>query len=243
LFATNSSLAFQLFAFIAAAVARSEWNARSELARTNAELRATRELLAESSRLSEQSRISDELHDVIGHNLTALNIHLEVARHLTDGKALDHVLKSQSLAKILLKDVREVVSAANGDDQIDMRSAVETLIEGLPYPNIHLVVSGDLKVEDSVRAHTLLRCIQEIITNTLRHSGAQNLWLEVYQANGGVEVRAKDDGRGAESVQPGNGISGMRRRLERIGGSLRVESSLGDGFEVDARVPLTEALS
>jgi len=243
LFATNSSLAFQLFAFIAAVVARSEWNARSELARTNAELRATRELLAESSRLSERSRISDELHDVIGHNLTALNIHLEVARHLTDGRALDHVLKSQSLAKILLKDVRDVVSASNGDDQIDMRSAVETLIEGLPYPSIHLVVSGDLKVEDSVRAHTLLRCIQEIITNTLRHSGAQNLWLEVYQANGGVEVRAKDDGCGAEFLQPGNGISVMRRRLEKIGGSLRVESRLDDGFKVKARVPLTEALS
>jgi signal transduction histidine kinase len=243
LFATNSSLAFQLFAFIAAAVARSEWNARSELARTNAELRATREILAESSRLSERSRISDELHDVIGHNLTALNIHLEVARHLADGKALDHVLKSQSLAKILLKDVRDVVSASNGNDRIDMRSAVETLIEGLPYPSIHLAVSGDIKVENSVRAHTLLRCIQEIITNTLRHSGAQNLWLEVYQVNGGVEVRAKDDGCGVEFLQPGNGISGMRRRLEKIGGSLRVESRLGDGVKVNARVPLTEALS
>jgi signal transduction histidine kinase len=237
----NTSLAFQLFAFITASVAKSESNARSELARANAELKATRELLAESTRISERSRISGELHDVIGHNLTALNIHLEVARHLADGKALEHVLKSQSLAKLLLKDVREVVSAFSSDDRIDMRSAVEALVEGLPYPNVHLSLAGDLKVEDSNRAHTLLRCIQEIITNTLRHSGAQNLWLEVYQANGGVEIRAKDDGRGAESVQAGNGISGMRRRLEQIGGSLHIESRSGGGFEVDARVPLTEA--
>jgi signal transduction histidine kinase len=64
-FATNTSLAFQLFAFITAAVARSESNARNELAGINAELRATRELLAESSRIRERSRISDELHDVM----------------------------------------------------------------------------------------------------------------------------------------------------------------------------------
>ena len=242
LFAMNTSLAFQLFAFITASVAKSESNARSELARTNAELRATRELLAESSRLSERSRISDELHDVIGHNLTALNIHLEVARHLADGKALEHVQKSQALAKILLKDVRDVVSAA-GDDQIDVRRAVALLVEGLPYPTIHLSLTGDLRVEDSIRAHTLLRCIQEIVTNTLRHSSAQNLWLEIYQADGGVEVRAKDDSCGAESVEPGNGISAMRRRLEKIGGRLRIDSALGNGFEVNAWMPLSGATS
>jgi signal transduction histidine kinase len=242
LFATNTSLAFQLFAFITASVAKSESQARSALVRTNAELRATRELLAESSRISERSRISDELHDVIGHNLTALNIHLEVARHLADGKALDHVLKSQSLAKILLKDVREVVSAFSGNEKIDVTKAVEALVEGLPYPRIHLSLAGDLKLKDSVRAHTLLRCIQEIITNTLRHSGAQNLWLEVYEVDGGVEVRARDDGRGTKSVEPGQGISVMRRRFERIGGSLQVKSDLGEGFAVNAWMPLTGAL-
>ena len=243
LFATTSSLAFQLFAFVTAIVATSEASARSELSRANAELRATRELLAESSRISERARISDELHDVIGHNLTALNIHLEVAKHLAEGKALEHVEKSQSLAKLLLKDVREVVSASTGDNRIDIRCAVEALIEGLPYPNIHLSLAENLKVEDSIRAHTLVRCVREIVTNTMRHSDARNLWLEVYAVDGGVEVRARDDGRGAASIEGGNGIKGMRRRLERIGGRLRVESRVGDGFKIDAWVPLTEALS
>ena len=242
LFATDTSLAFQLFGFITAVVAKSESKVRSELARTNAELRATRELVAETTRISERSRMSDELHDVIGHNLTALNIHLEVAKHLATDKALEHVCKSQSLAKILLQDVRDVVSAT-GNNEIDMRRAVETLVEGLPYPKIHLSLAGDLKVEDSERAHTLLRCIQEIITNTLRHSGAQNLWLEVYQADDGVEVRAKDDGRGANSVEAGNGISTMRRRLERIGGRVRIECALGTGFEINAWMPLSGVVS
>jgi signal transduction histidine kinase len=238
LFATSTSLAFQLFGIITSSVAKSESRARRELALANVELRATRELLAESSRISERSRIAAELHDVLGHNLTALNIHLEVAKHVADGKALEHVLKSQSLAKILLKDVRAVVSAFSNESHVDLRGAVKILVEGLPYPKIHVSLPDDLKVEDALRAQTLLRCIQEIITNTLRHSGAENLWVDVYQANGGIKVRARDDGRGAESLRPGNGISAMRRRLERIGGHLRVDSRFEEGFELDAWMPL-----
>lgn len=243
LFATSISLAFQLFALITASVAKSESRARSDLSRANAELRATRELLAESSRIGERSRISGELHDVLGHNLTALNIHLEVAKHLAEGKVLEHVEKSQSLAKILLQDVRGVVSAFSNNNSLDLRGAVKTLVEGLPYPEVHLSLPANLKIEDAARAHALLRCIQEIVTNTLRHSGAENLWLDVYEVDGGVEVQARDDGRGAESVQPGNGMSGMRQRLEEVGGRLRIESNLERGFSVNAWLPSNGAVS
>lgn len=243
LFATNTSLGFQLFAFVTASIAKSEARGRDALARANAELRAAQELLEESCRLSERARISGELHDVLGHNLTALNIHLEVARHVAGGKALEHVQKSQVLAKVLLRDVREVVSAVRGNDQIDVRRAVEALVGGLPHPQIHLTLAGDLRVEDSASAHTLLRCIQEITTNTLRHSGAENLWIEVYQAEGGVEMRARDDGRGAKAVKAGSGLTGMRQRLEKMGGRLRVDTKPAEGFAVNAWLPLRKALS
>jgi signal transduction histidine kinase len=243
LFGGSISLAFQLFALITASVAKSESRARSELARANAELRATRELLAESSRIGERSRISGELHDVLGHNLTALNIHLEVAKRLAEGKALEHVEKSQSLAKVLLQDVRDVVSAFSSNNFLDLRGAVETLVEGLPDPKVHLSLPVNLKIKDATCAHALLRCIQEIVTNTLRHSGAENLWLEVYEVDSGIEVHARDDGRGAQSVQPGNGISGMRQRLEDVGGRLRIESVSERGFSVDAWLPSNGAVS
>src|SRR5215831_7588799 len=73
LFATNTSLGFQLFALLTAIVVKREARARDELAQANAELRAARELLAETSRLNERTRISGELHDVLGHSLTALS--------------------------------------------------------------------------------------------------------------------------------------------------------------------------
>ena len=243
LFATSTSLAFQLSALITASVARSESRARSQLARANAELRATHELLAESSRLGERARISGELHDVLGHNLTALNIHLEVAKHLTEGKALEHVGKSQALAKVLLQDVREVVDAVREDNDIDVRRAVEALVEGLPYPAIHLDIPDDLRIENSLHAHMLLRCIQEIVTNTLRHSGAKNLWFELIKTGDGIEVLANDDGKGTKTLQPGNGLTGMRQRLEQIGGRLRIASRPQKGFAVSAWVPSKGTIS
>jgi signal transduction histidine kinase len=243
LFATNTSLGFQLFGLLTALVAKSEARARAELSQANAELRATRELLAETSRISERARISDELHDVLGHNLAALSINLEVAKHLTVGKALEHVEKSQSLAKILLKDVRDVVSAYTGDNHIDVKRAVEALVDGLPCPRIHLTLPDDLKVEDSTRANTLLRCVQEVVTNTLKHSEARNLWLEIHKTDDGIEVRARDDGRGAQTVQVGRGLTGMRKRLEQIGGKLTIDSRPEEGFAVQARLPFGGAAS
>jgi len=243
LFATNTALGFQLFALLTALVVRREARARLELSRANAELRAARELLAESARINERARISGELHDVLGHNLTALSIHLEVAKHLAQGKALDCVQKSQSLAKGLLSDVRDVVSAESFNNGIDVRHAVEALVEGLPGPRIHLALEDDLRIEDSARAHALLRCVQEVVTNALKHSEAQNLWIEIYKADDGVEVRARDDGRGAESVKAGKGLSGMRKRLEQVGGRLDIESRPKDGFTIQARVPMSGAIS
>lgn len=237
LFAVTTLLGFQLFAYVTAAVAYSEARARNELARANAELRATRELLAESSRVTERARISGELHDVLGHSLTALNIHLEVARHVAEGRALEHVRKSQALAKSLLRDVREVVSAERADGEINVRRAVETLVEGLPYPRVHLRLAEDLAVADPASAHTLLRCVQEIVTNTLRHSGAQNLWIEISREEDGVAVEARDDGRGAEALRAGQGLTSMRRRLEEAGGRLRVDARPAGGFAVNLWLP------
>ena len=243
MFATNTSLGFQLFAFVTATIAKRESRARQELMRTNAELRATRELLEESSRVNERARMSGDLHDILGHNLTALNIHLEVAKHVCKGKALTHVEKSQALAKSILQDVRSVVSAVQGEAEIDMRGAIEELVAELPFPRIHLDVCAPLRVANPACAHTILRCVQEVITNTLRHSNAKNLWIRIEKTNSDIEVRVRDDGRGAKSIEMGNGLLGMRKRLEQIGGRIQFDSAHGQGFRVDAWVPITEAVS
>jgi signal transduction histidine kinase len=227
--------------FVAGLIARQQAEAREEQRRLNSELRATRALLAESSRLTERMRISRELHDLLGHHLTALSLNLEVATHLSDGRVQDHVRQAQSLAKLLLSDVREAVSQLRGDDAIDLSEALHTLVEGVPSLDIHLELPEQLGVADPARAQVLLRVAQEIITNTVRHAGARTLWLALSREHAGIAIRARDDGRGADQVTVGNGLRGMRERLAEFGGRLDIRSGSERGFAVDAWLPLENA--
>jgi signal transduction histidine kinase len=211
--------------------------ARNELAKLNTELRATQQLLVDSGQVAERMRIARELHDLVGHHLTGLSLNLEVASHLAQGKTQEHIQTAQSVTKLLLQDVREVVNSLRGDDSFDLGRAIRTLTKDIPKPRIHLDVPEDLGIYDPVRAETILRCVQEIITNAVRHSGAQNLWIELVKTADGVEVRARDDGRGVKQLKPGNGLTGMRERFEQVGGHLEVESAPSAGFCLRARIP------
>jgi len=73
----------------------------------------------------------------------------------------------------------------------------------------------------------------------VRHSGAQNLWIESVKTEEGVEVRARDDGRGVKQLRAGNGLTGMRERVEQVGGLLEIESIPGTGFRLKLRIPTT----
>jgi signal transduction histidine kinase len=232
---------YSSFTFITGLVAKQQAQAREEQRRLNAELRATRALLAESSRMSERLRISRELHDLLGHHLTALSLNLEVAGHLTEGKAQEHVRQSHTLAKLLLTDVREAVSEMREERGIDLTNAIRVLAEGVPALDVRLDLPETLQIEDPEAAQVLLRCAQEIITNTVRHAGATQLSLILSQGEGGLRLQAKDDGRGAEGATPGNGLRGMRERLSACGGRVDIITAPGQGFALDVRIPLEAA--
>lgn len=231
--------AYSLLAFVVSTVASQQADEREAQRRLNSELRATRALLAESTRIAERMRIARELHDLIGHHLTALSLNLEVASHLSNEAAAMHVRKAQSTARLLLADVREAVSELRQDDAIDLTQALQSLIDGVPSLHVHVAVPPRFSVEDPRRAQVLLRCVQEIITNTARHAGARNLWLTfAYEDETLLSLSARDDGRGTVAIMPGNGLSGMRERLAEFGGSVSMESGTGQGFALSIRLPL-----
>jgi len=231
-------LGISLFAFMSGLVALRQLTARDELRKVNSELRATQALLAENTRIAERVRIARELHDLVGHHLTALTLNLQVATHLVEGKALEHVQQAHSLAKLLLVDVREVVSEMRDDDKVELADALRTLVEGVPHPQIHLDLPTELSMTDPLHAQVMLRCAQEMITNSLRHARAKNLWISLVHDESGVAMIARDDGRGTDAVEVGNGLKGMAERLRQLGGELKIESSPGAGFSLHAWVPV-----
>jgi signal transduction histidine kinase len=242
---TFAYFGFQLFIMSSTYATLNEERAKQEvttvnarLHAVNAELRATQTLLAESSRTSERLRIARELHDVIGHHLTALSLNLEVASHSNEVKAKEQVERSKAIAKLLLSDVREVVSTLRENESLDMSKALYSLVEGIPRPQVHLTVPATLHLDDPSRAHVLVRCVQEIITNTVKHAQADNLWLSLEHTNKGISIHARDDGHGTKTVNAGNGLQGMRERLEGVGGNLNFSSSPGKGFELRAYLPV-----
>ncbi|HEX7770687.1 MAG TPA: ATP-binding protein, partial [Dokdonella sp.] len=147
--------------------------------------------------------------------------------------------QAQSVAKLLLGDVREVVSQLREGDSIDLTQALRNLTEGVPGLAIHLELPPRFSVDDPRRAQVLLRCAQEIITNTVRHAGARNLWLRFERnADRQMVIHAQDDGQGAPEFRQGNGLSGMRERLAQFGGRLDIVTGKGRGFALDALLPL-----
>jgi len=230
-------LGISLFAFMSSIVVLRQNAARDELRRVNSELRATQALLAENTRIAERVRIARELHDLVGHHLTALTLNLEVVTHLVDGKVLEHVQQAHSLARLLLADVREVVSDMRQDDMVNLAEALNTLIEGVPKPRIHLDLPAEAVMTEPQRAQVLLRCVQEMVTNSVRHAKARNLWIRLSIKAEGLAMSARDDGVGADKVAVGNGLLGMAERLRQLGGKLEIESEPGAGFALHAWVP------
>lgn len=222
---------FQAFGALVVQAARRETEARHELARAHAELRATVVLLEEATRSTERLRIARDLHDVLGHHLTALALELEVASHSAPGDV--HVERARSIAKGLLHDVRASVGQIR-EETGPLEASLRALADDVPGLTIRVRVDARVGPEQSA---VVLRCAQEAITNALRHADAHRLDLVVEPAADGIRFSAADDGRGVAAVVLGHGLTGMRERVESLGGELSVRSGPGAGFGVVATLP------
>lgn len=234
-FWTLGVLGFQLFASAIGFAARHEAEARQELARTHAELQAAQLMLAESARTAERLHIARELHDAVGHHLTALSIHLDVARRRSPED--ESLAQAHALSKSMLGEVRAVVRALREPRAIDLPAALSELARGVPQPRVHLAIDEGLRAPDEAVAHAVFRGAQEAITNSVRHAGAENLWITLSQHEEGLVLSARDDGRGAERIDEGSGLAGLRERLSALGGGVEIESAPGRGLTLRMTVP------
>jgi len=129
------------------------------------------------------------------------------------------------------------VSEMQRDDMVNLEDALYTLIEGVPKPKIHLELPNDEMIMQPELAQVLLRVVQELITNSVRHAKARNLWISLTTSQDGLSLTARDDGIGTDKIAIGNGLSGMSERLKQLGGDLEIESEAGAGFALRAWLP------
>lgn len=225
-------LMIQLATVFSTATLLREKRMRTELAQAHVELKAAGILLAESTRTAERLRISRELHDLIGHQLTVLTLNLEAARHLDSDAGRRHRERADEVARGLLRDVRATVGEMRARPT-DLRRTLEDMVEGIPGLTVDIAVDPDLDLGDEQQV-AFIRLAQEAVTNTIRHSEASRLQIDLSRDAGQVSLVARDDGIGARSPELGNGLRGLRERFESLGGELTVDGARG--FAVTGRI-------
>ncbi|MDC0672245.1 sensor histidine kinase [Nannocystis radixulma] len=236
----SSHVAWQVVAFGIGVLATLERDQRAEAERLNGELVATQSLLADSARLASRREVSRELHDTLGHHLTVLHLQLELALRLTDGHARATLEEARVLAKLLLADVREVAGELRSGGVIDLRAALVTLAAGVRGPRVEVRFDDGFEITDPERAHAVFRCAQEAITNAIRHAGAGHVWIDVGRESAGVVLSVRDDGRVRLPIRAGHGLSGMRERIEALGGRLELGRDVRGSLFLRACLPPAE---
>lgn len=226
-------LFIQVATILSTATLIREQRLRRELSQAHIDLRAASALLTESARAAERLRISRDLHDLIGHQLTVLTLELEAAKHREGEQAREHVDRANRVARELLTDVRQTVNALRTASS-DLAETLRQVVRDLPDLEVTVDVGADVEVDEE-QAAALVRAVQEIATNTLRHAGAHELWIEVAARPHGIVLTTVDDGRGYRELVPGNGLRGLTERFEALGGGVQFDGTAG--FRVTAQVP------
>jgi len=212
---------FEIFSIVMMMTQLKEQQAREREEAINRELRATQALLTEASKQSERTRIARNIHDLVGHHLTALTIQLQVAERKSEGEVKTLIERSQQVAKLLLADVREAVNDIRSTAAIDVKSALLALQLSSQDKQVVFNISDDLTVTDVATAETLLLIAKEAITNFFRHSNGNTLTIEL-SSNEDIEMRIADSGTIKQSLRPGNGLRGMVERVTELKGQLRI---------------------
>ncbi len=217
----------QIFGFSAIESKHRESKAKENLAEINQELLATRFMLKETSQRKERLRISRDLHDVIGHQLTALSLNLEVSRHKVPEEFKPMIRENLQQAKNLLSDVREVVKEMRNEEQFDLIATLNGLVEQLP--NCQLEVERAPSIKSLSLKQQLVFCLQEGISNALRHGKADKITLDFESVDDKLQVSLQDNGLGEADIVFGNGLTGMQERLTEFNGKVEFSSTNGGG--------------
>ncbi|MGA8877637.1 MAG: sensor histidine kinase [Candidatus Korobacteraceae bacterium] len=202
-------------------------------------LRLADEEIEHLAKVAERERIARDLHDLLGHTLSLITLKAELARKLVDRdpqRAKQEMLDVEQTSRAALADVREAISGYRGEglasELIRARKTLETA---------GISVDSDLaELPLSPAQETVLAlALREAITNVVRHAQARRCSVQLRRENDVCTLEIADNGRGADAPE-GNGLRGMRERLEALGGSLQRQTQAGTRLVI--HLPLASAV-
>ncbi len=208
--------------------------------RAHAALRVESSRIEAIATLTERERLARDVHDSVGQSLTSVIVRSQLARRLVSvdpERARDELAELERVARAALSDVRTTVSGWR-HVHLDGELALATAM--LAAAGVVTSVDRDAALQVCPEAETVLAlALREAVTNVVRHAGASQVSITVGGGAGGAGggmVTVTDDGVGVRA-RPGGGLSGMRERLESLGGALGVEAAVPRGTRLRASVP------
>jgi two-component system sensor histidine kinase DesK len=231
---TSFGLMMAFFAFVAAA-------GNYHLAQKRCaekKLQLAQDEVEHLAKVAERERIARDLHDLLGHTLSLITLKAELARKLVDRdpeRAKQEMLDVEHTSRAALADVREAISGYRGEglaaELVRARKTLETA---------GITVDSDVTELPLTPAQetVLALALREAVTNVVRHAQARQCSVRLQRENNLCTLEIADNGSGANAPE-GNGLRGMRERLEAIGGSLQRQSQAGTRLVI--HLPLAPA--
>ncbi|MGD8189333.1 sensor histidine kinase [Brevibacillus ginsengisoli] len=222
--------------------------AHKELQKTHSELEDATVRLLGFAVLEERNRISRDLHDSIGHGLTSVIVQLQALPYImkTDAAEADVSLKTAlEVARRCLQDVRTVVHQMAVDDAGLGLIAVQSLVKQVREQgglDIALVVNGQVSKWNPEISESMYRILQEALTNVIRHAHASQVEVAVSESEDELTMMVTDDGvwMNGTQISLGFGLSSMKARSERAGGSLWIQQVVPHGMRLIVKMPLRD---
>lgn len=245
----NSALLFGLvlvFVLMMVSAILIERESRDRLSLANDRLRRYSLLIENQATLQERNRIAREIHDSVGHALTAQSIQLEnVALWLAEDRprAETHLQKARGLGKEALQNVRQSVATLRQPplQGKSFKDALQTLVQDFErtteiQTTVHLQIEPRLPTDIAI---ALYRIVQEAMTNIAKHSQATQVTLDLTADSTQVELKIEDNGQGFDPAQntTGFGLQSMRERTEALGGLFHLSSQPGHGCCLQLSLP------
>lgn len=220
--ALSFGLVFVIMRVVAANIARSR------------ELSVANDEIARLAVSEERLRFSRDLHDILGHSLTAISVKAGLAERLLEldpARAAAEVADVERLAREALADVRETVSGYRG---VSLLGELARARQALAAAGIDAELPGAVDEVPGTRRELFGWVVREGVTNVVRHSGARRCMVAVSPDS----VSVTDDGTGCPGgAGAGSGLAGLRERVGSAGGRLQAEPGPDGGFRLSARIP------
>jgi two-component system, NarL family, sensor histidine kinase DesK len=199
----------------------------AERNRMNRRLRKANEEIEQLAKVAERERIARDLHDVLGHTLSVITLKSELAGKLMERdpqRARKEVAEVEQISRQALSDVRDAIRGYRSQGLAAELTQAKATLETAGL-TVQCDAATTIKLP-AVQESVLSLAVREAVTNVVRHAQAHTCRLRLEQQNGSCRLEIHDDGRGGAKGE-GNGLRGMRERVEMLGGTLDRDTEAG----------------